>query len=291
MLRASSVNCKRCPLSCRRKSIVDGVGRHDAQLMVVDAYPGRDEDRAGMPQLGEGGRLLRAEVAGICSRLGVDPARVFYTYAARCKPAYGHEVTDAELEACLPWLVGEVEELEPVCILALGTVAQEQMERVMQGCVTFANVKRAYSPTYILKNKSKLPAWSDQIEIAVRHAFGISALPHAAETPDSWNFGTPDMTSRWLSADTEYDTLEEYGSDMVGWSVSDGVVSDFVTTKPPKFNVPVYCHNIRADADHLGIDLDDLDSWEDTQLMAYVTRRFPRVGLKVLGPLLTGIEW
>ncbi len=126
-MKASQVQCKRCPLSCKRKSIVDGTGPHDSPLMVVDAWPGREEDKAGMPQLGEGGRLLRAEVASACSRLGVDPARVFYTYAARCKPAWGHEVSDAELEACLPWLLEEYDTIQPTVVLALGSVGQKQV--------------------------------------------------------------------------------------------------------------------------------------------------------------------
>lgn len=431
MLKASSVNCRRCPLACKRKSIVDGTGSHTSRLMVVDAWPGRDEDKAGMPQLGEGGRLLRSVVTECCNRLGVDASLVFYTYAVRCKPAYGHEVTDAELESCLPWLLAEILEIRPRHILSLGKVAAQQVATVsmelMHGYTDAYEPEldrtEAYSPLYILKNKSKLGAWGDQIEAAVRQAFGLSSVTSTTckETTTPWTFGSPDMTSRWLSADTEFDNLMEdgsFGQRMVGYSLSDGERSDFYPVQDldweyrggwlrsgdgelqelassstglddgqrPNSGTPtessvrcagvlcsgssvprdaeaehsgcdepwplcpceyagdstsgtppsnsgadsrdpdpsgrkaaitrarvrrvtddnlagtsrsgpmlggrhVYVHNAKADLENLGIDPDDLDAYDDTMLMAYVTRRFPRVGLKVIGPLLTGIEW
>jgi len=52
---------------------------------------------------------------------------------------------------------------------------------------------------------------------------------------------------------------------------------------------PIYAHNVRYDGPLIGLDLDDLDVWEDTMIMAYVLR-YPRVGLKELGPELTGIR-
>jgi len=302
MLKASSVACQRCPALCKkRKSIVDGAGDHSAPLLVVDAWPGREEDKAGMPQLGEGGRLLRATVTEACNRLGVDPLRVFYTYAARCKPGYGHEVSDGELENCLPWLVGEIEELAPICILALGSVAQTQVTAAFLAMPDFGpelgedytTVKRAYSPNYILKNKAKLALWSEQIEIAVRRAFSLPIEERSTMNAEPWDMdgGKIAVNSKWLSADTEFDDLaDDYGTQMVGWSLSDGEHAAFLESTPLKFD-HIYCHNIKADADHLGVDVHDLDSWDDTMLMAYCTRRFQRVGLKVLGPLLAGVEW
>lgn len=298
MLQASKVNCTRCPLSCKRKSIVDGSGRLTARLMVVDSWPGREEDKAGVPQLGEGGRLLRSVVTDACSRLGVDPAQVWYTYAVRCRPSYGHDVTQDELEACLPWLVEEFETIRPKCVLTLGKVADGQfLNMVIASDQDWIDgyVVNAYSPNYILKNKSKLPLWAEQVELAVRRAFDLPSMTVATHDAEPWTFGSPDLHSQWLSADTEFDTLlEEYGSTPVGYSMSDGIVSDFFSMDAgPQFvKWPhLYLHNIRADADHLGLDLHDLDSWDDTMLMAYCTRRFSRVGLKVIGPLLTGLEW
>jgi DNA polymerase I-like protein with 3'-5' exonuclease and polymerase domains len=53
---------------------------------------------------------------------------------------------------------------------------------------------------------------------------------------------------------------------------------------PPK----VWVHNARFDLPLIGGDLDDLDSYEDTALIAYVLR-YPEVGLKKLGPEITGL--
>jgi uracil-DNA glycosylase family 4 len=45
---------------------------------------------------------------------------------------------------------------------------------------------------------------------------------------------------------------------------------------------------VRFDAPKLGVELYDFDTWDDIQLIAYVLR-YPRVGLKALGPELTGL--
>ncbi len=47
-------------------------------------------------------------------------------------------------------------------------------------------------------------------------------------------------------------------------------------------------HNVKYDLPRIGGDLWRLDTWEDTALIAYVLR-YPRVGLKVLGPEVTGM--
>ena len=50
--------CTRCRLSEKRRNIVFGVGRPDAEIMFIGEGPGRDEDRQGEPFVGRAGRLL-----------------------------------------------------------------------------------------------------------------------------------------------------------------------------------------------------------------------------------------
>ncbi len=47
-------------------------------------------------------------------------------------------------------------------------------------------------------------------------------------------------------------------------------------------------HNVKYDLPRIGGDLRRLETWEDTALIAYILR-YPRVGLKAIGPDLTGI--
>lgn len=418
MLQASRVQCQRCPALCiSRKSIVDGSGPTDALLMVVGDMPRREDDRSGNPFVGQDGQLLRSTIAEACVRLGVDGNRVYYTNSIRCRPAYQRPPTGEELANCMSWLVEEVEEIGPICILAVGAIAKEQVADVLCHTENYPyvlTVVEASHPAYILQHRDKLQNWTQQVEEAVRRAFQISPLPASGgnsvnvEAGSNWNFGQPDLSSPWLSADTEFDTLEEDGSigqRMVGFSLSDGERSAFyampsvdevprsawlrpyveqprnVVSTPfgmdadlrtdtngargvalmrqsallqpdtldcgdaeaerrgyesawsgsrsggdqqPQLEAdsrtgadgsrqpdsispgaietlrllssrhnqsPIYVHNAKADLLNLGIDPDDLSAYEDTMLMAYVTRRFKRVGLKMLAPELAGIDW
>jgi DNA polymerase-1 len=57
---------------------------------------------------------------------------------------------------------------------------------------------------------------------------------------------------------------------------------------PPR-KTRIWFHNAKYDAPLVGVNLRDLHKWDDTMLLAYVLRE-GRVGLKELGPRLTGIQ-
>jgi uracil-DNA glycosylase family 4 len=295
MLTASSVGCRRCPLSCSRRSIVDGAGPLDSVLMVVGEYPHRDEDRASSPFVGASGRLTRSAIAAICQRLGVDASKVFYTYAVRCKPKDGSTPTEQELEECQGWLIEELETVQPVCVLALGGQAQAQTDLALLAVDrSVHDMKKAFAPYYIIKNKGKLGNWLLQLEIAIRRAFQLPDLSaHSGNdgNVEAWTFGDPDLTAEFLAADTETDDLaENFSPDKVGWSISDGKVSTFRIDETPPLG-HVYLHNAKYDLAKLAIDPNDLTKWDCTMLQAYCLRKYERVGLKDLGPKLTGIQW
>ena len=50
--------CTRCPLSEGRTTVVVGAGDPDADLMFVGEAPGANEDRTGVPFVGQAGKLL-----------------------------------------------------------------------------------------------------------------------------------------------------------------------------------------------------------------------------------------
>lgn len=269
--------------------------------MVVGEMPGREEDRASSPFVGAGGRLVRSCIAHLCQRLGVDAERVFYTYAVRCRGESA--ASQAELDQCVSWLGEEIYSVKPRHILALGRTAHAQVEAVSLSMADGyfeayeypEDITKAYAPGYILKNKHKLAGWLDQLEIAIRRAFSLSESIHRGgeitANSESWTFGEPDLSSKWLAADTETDDLaENFSPDKVGWSLSDGSISTFRIDETPPLP-HVYLHNAKYDLAKLGIDPDDLERWDCTMLQAYCLRKYERVGLKELGPKLTGIHW
>ena len=50
--------CTRCPLHQTRTNVVFGAGNADADLMFVGEAPGANEDRMGLPFVGQAGKLL-----------------------------------------------------------------------------------------------------------------------------------------------------------------------------------------------------------------------------------------
>jgi DNA polymerase-1 len=149
----------------------------------------------------------------------------------------------------------------------------------------------AYHPAYVSRTPAQMPVWEQQLLKATRAALGIIARPMASRSGDvpGWVDGSPDLSSPWLAADTETDDLTEgVGVTRVCWSISDGVAQEFRDDEPPALD-HVWLHNAKYDIPLLNIDPWDLSRYDDTMIVAYLLRKYPLVGLKEIGPQITGI--
>ena len=67
-------DCTRCPqLAATRTTVVFGAGNADADLMFVGEAPGANEDKQGLPFVGQAGRLLDT----LLGEIGLARADVF----------------------------------------------------------------------------------------------------------------------------------------------------------------------------------------------------------------------
>ncbi len=112
-------SCTRCPLSATRTKVVFGSGDADADLMFVGEAPGAEEDRQGLPFVGRAGQLLSELLAGI----GLRRDDVFITNVLKSRPPGNRDPQPAEIEACHPYLMRQVELIEPRVIATLGNFA------------------------------------------------------------------------------------------------------------------------------------------------------------------------
>lgn len=286
---AAGVGCQLCPELCAsRRNIVDGAGAVNPLLMVVAEAPGEFEDKQGTPFVGDSGQFIRAAL----SESGIHASRIYMTNAVKCRPENNRDPNPDELDSCQVWLEDEIERLQPRVILTLGKYAKAAIESIAPACI----VRDVVHPAAILRSTAPRLAWQTLIKEAVDLALGVERGPVYAGSVDPWSEGTPDIWSPWLAVDTETDDLEEgYGKTLVSVQVSDGDKVQFIAVRPGDtfswtFDVGarVFAHNIKYDAPLIGLDLDNLHSWDDTGIMAYVLR-YPRVGLKVIGPEITGI--
>jgi len=112
-------SCQACQLCNSRTQAVPGTGRQDAPIFVIGEKPGKREDQAGIPMLGEGGKLFTS----LLQRAGLKRSDCFITNRVKCLPPYKHRLTTQELDACHVYLEEELALVQPKVILCLGNLA------------------------------------------------------------------------------------------------------------------------------------------------------------------------
>lgn len=117
---AEARDCTRCPqLAATRTSVVFGSGNADADLMFVGEAPGANEDKQGLPFVGQAGKLLDTLLAEI----GLERGDVFIANVLKCRPPGNRDPHPAEIESCQDYLMRQVELIEPRVICTLGNFA------------------------------------------------------------------------------------------------------------------------------------------------------------------------
>jgi DNA polymerase len=110
-------SCTRCPqLAATRQTVVFGAGNADADLMFIGEAPGANEDRMGLPFVGQAGKLLDKLLAEI----GLRRDEVFIANVLKCRPPGNRDPQPSEIDNCQGWLLRQVELIEPKVICTLG---------------------------------------------------------------------------------------------------------------------------------------------------------------------------
>jgi uracil-DNA glycosylase len=112
--------CVRCPqLAATRQTVVFGSGNADADLMLVGEAPGANEDRQGLPFVGQAGRLLDDLLGGA----GLRREDVFIQNVLMCRPPGNRDPHPVEVEHCSEWLYEKIALVQPRVICTLGNFA------------------------------------------------------------------------------------------------------------------------------------------------------------------------
>ena len=119
-------DCQRCKLAGGRRSIVFGVGNSDARLMFVGEAPGEDEDLQGLPFVGKAGQLLDKILS---AGMGLSREEVYIANVVKCRPPGNRNPQPDEIIACEPFLLKQVELVNPEVIVTLGAFATQVMLR------------------------------------------------------------------------------------------------------------------------------------------------------------------
>jgi DNA polymerase len=108
--------CVRCPLHQTRTTVVFGAGNADAELMFVGEAPGANEDKQGLPFVGQAGKLLDK----LLGEIGMERKEVWVCNVLKCRPPGNRDPLPGEIESCQPYLWRQVELIEPTVICTLG---------------------------------------------------------------------------------------------------------------------------------------------------------------------------
>jgi uracil-DNA glycosylase len=166
-LEARYCNCQKCALGSTRTKFCYGNGNPRAKLMLIGEGPGADEDRTGKVFVGRAGQLLTKMLQAI----KLDRDEIYIANIVKCRPPENRNPLPEEKAACFPYLLEQIEIIQPKLILLMGKVAAKTilkfdgtMAIYRSQTYTFKGIKTyvSYHPSALLRNPNwKKPAWID----------------------------------------------------------------------------------------------------------------------------------
>ena len=180
-LRNNILKCSQCPhLVHSRRNVVFGIGDVNSPLMFIGEAPGADEDAQGEPFVGRAGQILTK----IITAMGLSREKVFIANILKCRPdtpgqtSGNRPPTPAEMKTCFPWLVKQIEIVQPKVIVALGATAVNGLlsqttpiSRLRGHFQPFHGIQvmPTFHPSYLLRNatnfKVKRSVWEDMLQV------------------------------------------------------------------------------------------------------------------------------
>ncbi|HMD41540.1 MAG TPA: uracil-DNA glycosylase [Candidatus Acidoferrum sp.] len=166
-IRADIGDCTRCKLHKGRNKIVFGDGNSRARLVFVGEGPGADEDKQGIPFVGRAGKLLTQMIEA----MGLQRQDVYICNVVKCRPPENRKPEDDEVATCSPYLLRQLDAIDPKVLVCLGAVAAQTLLATNRGISQFRGewidwhgrrLMATYHPAYLLRNPAaKGEVWKD----------------------------------------------------------------------------------------------------------------------------------
>jgi DNA polymerase len=181
------LNCTKCRLSKSRNKVIFGEGNTNAKLFLIGEAPGRDEDIQGRPFVGKSGQLLD-KILEACGFSRTE--HVYISNIIKCRPP-GNRVPDAhEAKICMPYLIKQIEIIDPKILLLLGATALKYMfgqdKRITRIHGTWLDWKNipvmpVYHPAAILRNPAlKREVWEDYKKLVYKYRELVNSEHYSA---------------------------------------------------------------------------------------------------------------
>ena len=123
-LEVKCKTCTNCALCEGRTNLVFGVGKKDADIMLIGEGPGENEDLQGEPFVGRSGKLLDKFLESI------DLSRnknVYIANMVKCRPPHNRDPKPEEQEMCIKWLREQFKIIRPKIIICVGRISAQKL--------------------------------------------------------------------------------------------------------------------------------------------------------------------
>lgn len=165
-----------CALKYTATNLVFGDGNPKTRIMFIGEAPGADEDRQGLPFVGQSGQLLDKMLATI----GLTRETYYITNIIPWRPPGNRQPTPVEAEACLPFVQRHIDLVNPDFLVLLGGTAAKTLLGRRDGIMRLRGTWKEYTseagkkikimaifhPAYLLRSPGqKREIWLDLIKI------------------------------------------------------------------------------------------------------------------------------
>ena len=159
-LACQAATCTKCDLSLSRTNAVFSDGSPKAPVMLIGEGPGQHEDEQGIPFVGRSGQLLTRIFESVGLKRGED---VYICNTVKCRPPNNRKPETSEMEACAPYLYGQIYWVRPKIILLCGATAVQDILGIKTGITKIrgqwfdtpffgAKAMPIFHPSYLLRN-------------------------------------------------------------------------------------------------------------------------------------------
>ena len=175
-----------CSLKNTASQLVFSDGNPDAKIMMIGEAPGKDEDRIGIPFVGQAGQLLDKMLKSV----GLNRQQIYITNFIPWRPPGNRTPTHEEINQLMPFVLKHIQLKKPEVIVALGGVSAKALVKTELGILKLRGafyekdfglegtirVLPTLHPAYLLRAPAqKKLAFADFVKLKR----AISADPHS----------------------------------------------------------------------------------------------------------------
>ncbi len=185
-LKQEVISCTKCDLHNTRHNVIFGEGNTNARILIIGEAPGHDEDMIGRPFVGKSGQLLD-KILAACGF--TREQHVYISNIVKCRPPGNRVPSDQEVKTCIPYLMKQIELIDPLILLPLGASAlrvffgkEYKITQVRGNWLNWYNklVMPVYHPAALLRNPNlKRDTWEDYKKIVHKYRELVDPQHHS----------------------------------------------------------------------------------------------------------------